>query len=143
MKSWGWLRVPLKYVTLWNQDTKLKWNSRFKDEKCEVLKHRDQIVGDQQCIFFLKSKGFRWKLKWDCGDWWFCFGIDFIWFVFGGFGCDTAAVINVLAHRDAAQRALIQQEYRAIYSEELTKRLKSELSGKLEVRFRRLSWFTF
>ena len=56
------------------------------------------------------------------------FGIDFV-----GFGCDTAAVINVLAHRDAAQRALIQQEYRAMYSEELSKRLKSELSGKVEV----------
>lgn len=50
-----------------------------------------------------------------------------------GFGCDTATVINVLAHRDAAQRALIQQEYKAMYSEDLTKRLKSELSGKVEV----------
>lgn len=51
---------------------------------------------------------------------------------FKGFGCDTAAVINVLAHRDAAQRALIQHEYKAMYSEDLTKRLKSELSGKVE-----------
>lgn len=51
---------------------------------------------------------------------------------FKGFGCDTAAVINILAHRDAAQRALIQQEYRAMYSEELTKRLVSELKGDLE-----------
>lgn len=59
--------------------------------------------------------------------------LNFFVFIFAGFGCDTAAVINVLAHRDAAQRALIQQEYRAIYSEELTKRLKSELSGKVEV----------
>lgn len=103
------------------------------------MKLRDEIVRDQICIFFPKSGGFRWKLRWDCGDWWFCFGIDFLWFVFGGFGCDTAAVIGVLAHRDAAQRALIQQEYRAMYSEELTKRLKSELSGKLEVCCRRLS----
>nr|GMD26550.1 annexin D5 [Ipomoea batatas] len=51
---------------------------------------------------------------------------------FKGLGCDTAAVINILAHRDATQRALIQQEYRTMYSEELTKRLASELSGKVE-----------
>lgn len=46
-----------------------------------------------------------------------------------GFGCDSAAVINILAHRDATQRALIQQEYRIMYSDELTNRLSSELSG--------------
>ncbi|CAN4092695.1 unnamed protein product [Withania somnifera] len=51
---------------------------------------------------------------------------------FKGFGCDKAAVINILAHRDATQRGLIQQEYRTMYSEELTKRLVKELSGKLE-----------
>lgn len=51
---------------------------------------------------------------------------------FIGFGCDTGAVINILAHRDAAQRAYLQQEYRAIYYEDLIKRLSSELSGKLE-----------
>lgn len=51
---------------------------------------------------------------------------------FKGFGCDTGAVINILAHRDATQRALIQQEYRAMYSEDILKRLESELSGKLE-----------
>ncbi|XP_020240419.1 annexin D5 [Cajanus cajan] len=51
---------------------------------------------------------------------------------FKGLGCDTSAVINILAHRDATQRAYIQQEYRAMYSEELSKRLASELSGKLE-----------
>ncbi|KAJ1438652.1 OST-HTH/LOTUS domain [Sesbania bispinosa] len=51
---------------------------------------------------------------------------------FKGFGCDTSAVINILAHRDATQRAYIQQEYKTIYSEELSKRLASELSGKLE-----------
>jgi len=48
-------------------------------------------------------------------------------------GCDTSAVINLLAHRDATQRAYIQQEYKTMYSEELSKRLASELSGKLEV----------
>ncbi|KAL2324181.1 hypothetical protein Fmac_023239 [Flemingia macrophylla] len=49
-----------------------------------------------------------------------------------GFGCDTSAVINILAHRDATHRAFIQQEYRTMYSQELSKRLASKLSGKLE-----------
>ncbi|KAJ4973952.1 hypothetical protein NE237_007126 [Protea cynaroides] len=48
---------------------------------------------------------------------------------FKGFGCDTEAVINILSHRDSMQRACIQQEYRAMYSSELMKRLSSELSG--------------
>ena len=57
-----------------------------------------------------------------------------IWFFFfPGFGCDTEAVVNILAHRDATQRALIQQEYRVMYSDDILKRLSSELSGKLEV----------
>ncbi|KVH90842.1 annexin D5-like [Cynara cardunculus var. scolymus] len=51
---------------------------------------------------------------------------------FKGFGCDTAAVISILAHRDATQRTLIQQEYQKMYSEDILKRLSSELSGKLE-----------
>lgn len=51
---------------------------------------------------------------------------------FKGFGCDTAAVISILAHRDATQRTLIQQEYRTMYSDDILKRLSSELSGKLE-----------
>lgn len=50
-----------------------------------------------------------------------------------GFGCDTAAVVNILAHRDSMQRALIEQEYRTMYSEELSKRLSSELRGDLKV----------
>lgn len=54
-------------------------------------------------------------------------------FVCTGLGCDTPVVINILAHRDATQRALIQQEYRLMYSEDLLKRLASELHGKLEV----------
>lgn len=53
-------------------------------------------------------------------------------FVCTGLGCDTPVVINILAHRDATQRALIQQEYRLMYSEDLLKRLASELHGKLE-----------
>lgn len=51
---------------------------------------------------------------------------------FKGFGCDTAAVINILAHRDATQRAHIQHEFQRMYSEDILKRLSSELSGKLE-----------
>ncbi|KAH9605312.1 hypothetical protein KSS87_013603 [Heliosperma pusillum] len=51
---------------------------------------------------------------------------------FKGFGCDTVAVINILAHRDATQRGIIQQEFRALYHEDLLKRLAKELSGKLE-----------
>ncbi|KAK6921386.1 Annexin repeat [Dillenia turbinata] len=51
---------------------------------------------------------------------------------FKGLGCDTAAVITILAHRDATQRALIRQEYKAMYSDDLLKRLSSELRGKLE-----------
>ncbi|WOG97087.1 hypothetical protein DCAR_0416426 [Daucus carota subsp. sativus] len=51
---------------------------------------------------------------------------------FKGFGCDTEAVIKILAHRDSMQRALIQQEYNAMYSTDLLKKLVSELRGKLE-----------
>ncbi|KAK3019634.1 hypothetical protein RJ639_004996 [Escallonia herrerae] len=60
-----------------------------------------------------------------------CGGFSTILFLLG-FGCDTAAVINILAHRDATQRALIQHEYIATYSEDLNKRLSSELSGDLK-----------
>ncbi|XP_006355039.1 annexin D5-like [Solanum tuberosum] len=48
---------------------------------------------------------------------------------FKGFGCDTAPLINILAHRDATQRGLIQQEYKVMYSEDLSNRLSRELSG--------------
>lgn len=51
---------------------------------------------------------------------------------FKGFGCDSATVVGILAHRDAMQRNLIQQEYRALYSEDLLHRLSKELTGKLE-----------
>ncbi|KAM0045084.1 putative annexin [Helianthus debilis subsp. tardiflorus] len=51
---------------------------------------------------------------------------------FKGFGSDDAAVIGILAHRDANQRAYIQQEYKTMYSEDILKRLSSEISGKLE-----------
>ncbi|WVZ92895.1 hypothetical protein U9M48_038929 [Paspalum notatum var. saurae] len=48
---------------------------------------------------------------------------------FKGFGCDSTAVTNILAHRDAAQRQLIAHEYRAIYNQDLLRRLASELGG--------------
>ncbi|KAL6596229.1 hypothetical protein ACP70R_047593 [Stipagrostis hirtigluma subsp. patula] len=48
---------------------------------------------------------------------------------FKGFGCDSTTVINILAHRDAVQRALIQQEYRAVFNQDLSRRIASELSG--------------
>ncbi|CAN1237989.1 Annexin D5 [Linum grandiflorum] len=51
---------------------------------------------------------------------------------FKGFGCDTSAVINILAHRHAAHRAYILHEYRTMFSEDIFKRLASELSGQLE-----------
>ncbi|KZV46413.1 hypothetical protein F511_23619 [Dorcoceras hygrometricum] len=51
---------------------------------------------------------------------------------FKGFGCDTSAVVKILAHRDATRRALIEQEYRAMYSEDLNTRLASELSGDVK-----------
>ncbi|RLN03868.1 annexin D5-like [Panicum miliaceum] len=48
---------------------------------------------------------------------------------FKGFGCDSTTVISILAHRDATQRALIQQEYRAVFNQDLARRIASELSG--------------
>ncbi|KAM5575611.1 annexin D5-like [Rosa sericea] len=51
---------------------------------------------------------------------------------FKGFGCDKAAVINILAHRDSTQRAYIKHEYRTMYSEDLNHRLSSELSGNVK-----------
>lgn len=55
-------------------------------------------------------------------------------FVYSGLGCDTAAVVNILAHRGASQRALIENEYKTMYHEDLTKRLSSELSGNVKVQ---------
>lgn len=53
--------------------------------------------------------------------------------MYPGLGCDTSAVISILAHRNASQRALIENEYKVMYDEDLTKRLYSELSGHLRV----------
>ncbi|XP_022734672.1 annexin D5 [Durio zibethinus] len=55
-----------------------------------------------------------------------------IYLAFKGIGCDSAAIINILAHRDATQRSLIQQEYETAYSDDLRKRLSSELTGHLK-----------
>jgi len=51
---------------------------------------------------------------------------------FKGFGCDTTTVVNILAHRNSAQRPIIRHEYRTMYSEDLDDRLSKELSGDLK-----------
>ncbi|MED6199046.1 hypothetical protein PIB30_072280 [Stylosanthes scabra] len=44
-----------------------------------------------------------------------------------GIKCDTDAVVNLLAHRDATQRAEIDEEYKAIHTEELSASLEKGL----------------
>ncbi|XP_033139582.1 annexin D5 isoform X1 [Brassica rapa] len=51
---------------------------------------------------------------------------------FKGRGCDASVIINILAHRNAMQRALIEQEYETKFSDDLRKRLQSELHGHLK-----------
>ncbi|KAJ8773623.1 hypothetical protein K2173_005869 [Erythroxylum novogranatense] len=51
---------------------------------------------------------------------------------FKGLGCDTDVIVNILGHRDASQRDDIQQEYETMFSDELRKRLSSELHGHLK-----------
>nr|CAB3446847.1 unnamed protein product [Digitaria exilis] len=51
---------------------------------------------------------------------------------FQGWGTDEQAVIAILAHRDATQRKQILLKYEQMYSESLTQRLQSELSGDFE-----------
>ncbi|MCL7034771.1 hypothetical protein MKW94_021612, partial [Papaver nudicaule] len=50
-----------------------------------------------------------------------------------GFGCDSATVVNILAHRDATERSLLQREYKNMYHEDHTSRLSSELSGNTKI----------
>lgn len=49
-----------------------------------------------------------------------------------GIGCDKSTVISILAHRNAFQRALIEKEYKKMYSEDLRERLSSELKGNIK-----------
>ncbi|KAH0460839.1 hypothetical protein IEQ34_008414 [Dendrobium chrysotoxum] len=49
-----------------------------------------------------------------------------------GWGTDEKTLIDILAHRDAAQRLQIIQSYEDLYNENLIKRLESEISGDFE-----------
>lgn len=57
-------------------------------------------------------------------------------FLIIGLGCDTSRVIQILAHRNAEQRSLIQQEYETTYSEPLSKRISSQIHGHVKVNTR-------
>ncbi|CAL9037012.1 annexin D3 isoform X1 [Musa acuminata AAA Group] len=48
---------------------------------------------------------------------------------FQGWGTDEQAIIGILCHRKAAQRAAISETYDRLYNESLLRRLHSELSG--------------
>ncbi|XP_038689592.1 annexin-like protein RJ4 [Tripterygium wilfordii] len=54
-----------------------------------------------------------------------------------GLGADKKTLINILGHRNAAQRYQIKQAYAEIFQEDLVKRFESELSGDLEKAFYR------
>ncbi|WMV50503.1 hypothetical protein MTR67_043888 [Solanum verrucosum] len=49
-----------------------------------------------------------------------------------GWGTDEKAIISIIGHRNATQKKLIKQAYEELYSEDLVKRLESELSGQFE-----------
>ncbi|KAI5056459.1 hypothetical protein GOP47_0028277 [Adiantum capillus-veneris] len=51
---------------------------------------------------------------------------------FKGFGCDDKKLIEILGHRNYAQRHELRQAYRNLYSDDLLRRLKSELRGNFE-----------
>eukprot|EP00262_Sarcandra_glabra_P019700 TRINITY_DN754_c1_g1_i1.p1 TRINITY_DN754_c1_g1~~TRINITY_DN754_c1_g1_i1.p1 ORF type:complete len:317 (-),score=54.67 TRINITY_DN754_c1_g1_i1:287-1237(-) len=51
---------------------------------------------------------------------------------FEGWGTNEKLIINILAHRNAAQRKLIRQTYSAMYGEDLLKALDKELSQDFE-----------
>lgn len=51
---------------------------------------------------------------------------------FKGWGTNEGLIISILAHRNAAQRKLICQTYKATYGEDLFKSLDMELSGDFE-----------
>nr|WLQ69698.1 NFY protein [Zingiber officinale] len=58
-----------------------------------------------------------------------------IWKACHGWGTDEQAIINVLAHRNAAQRHQISLAFEEQHNENLIKRLESELSGDFEARY--------
>lgn len=51
---------------------------------------------------------------------------------FAGWGTNEALIIQILAHRNGAQRKLIQETYAATYGEDLLKALDKELSNDFE-----------
>lgn len=51
---------------------------------------------------------------------------------FKGWGCDEPTIVKILAHRSATQRALIRQEYKKKFSQDLDDILSKELSGDLK-----------
>lgn len=51
---------------------------------------------------------------------------------FAGWGTNEALIISILAHRNAAQRKLIQETYNQSYGEDLLKALDKELSSDFE-----------
>ncbi|KAL2531416.1 Annexin D2 [Abeliophyllum distichum] len=51
---------------------------------------------------------------------------------FTGWGTNEALIIQILAHRNAAQRKLIRETYAATYGEDLLKDLDSELSSDFQ-----------
>lgn len=51
---------------------------------------------------------------------------------FKGWGTDEKKIINLLAHRNAEQRMLINKTYQELCKEDLIKRLESELTGEFE-----------
>ncbi|KAA8546821.1 hypothetical protein F0562_003255 [Nyssa sinensis] len=51
---------------------------------------------------------------------------------FAGWGTNEALIIQILAHRNAAQRNLIRETYAATYGEDLLKELDKELSSDFE-----------
>ena len=56
-------------------------------------------------------------------------------FLDAGWGTNEALIISILAHRNAAQRKLIQETYNQSYGEDLLKALDKELSSDFEVSF--------
>lgn len=54
---------------------------------------------------------------------------------YAGWGTNEALIIQILAHRNAAQRQSIREAYAATYNEDLLKDLDAELSSDFQVCF--------